>query len=143
MINKLISMAFLGLAMFCGAALAEDPPVSPDMIPGTHRVDAEDLIRLANEIPDLRIIDARVANDRAQGYIEGSVNLPDIDTDCDTLTLHIESLTQPVLFYCNGIKCGRSVKSARKAIDCGYQTVYWFRGGYEEWLAKGYPVIKD
>ena len=143
MFKQLINLVFLGFFWLGGNACAEQQQPSPDSTPGTTRVNAEELIALANEIHDLLIIDARITSDRSQGYIESSINLPDIDTDCDTLSLHINDLSQPVLFYCNGVECGRSAKSAQIALDCGYQTIYWFRGGYEEWIAKGYPVVKD
>lgn len=117
--------------------------VSPDSIRGTTKVDAEGVINIVNTVPDLAIIDARITSDRKQGFIEGSISLPDIDTSCGTLTKVIPRKSQPILFYCNGIKCGRSVKSIQTAKDCGYEKIYWFRGGFEEWKAKGYPYITE
>lgn len=117
----------------------DDAPLS---IPGTTKVFAEDILDLAEKIPNLILIDARIRGDRNQGYIEGSVSLPDIDTDCAALEKRIPTKITPVLFYCNGIKCGRSVISSRIAIECGYSNIYWFRGGFEEWAAKNFPFIK-
>lgn len=125
------------------AAYAEEKEKYPDSVPGTTKVDAEALMELADKTPDLIIIDARIVKDRAQGYIEGSVSLPDIDTNCDSLAKKIPKKTSPVLFYCNGPKCGRSVKSSRKALKCGYTSIYWFRGGFEEWKNKNYPYLKE
>ena len=124
-------------------AVAAERPISPETIEGTTRVDAEGVIELVNEVPALVFIDSRIRGDRKQGYIEGSVSLPDIDTDCDSLARLIPEKTAPVLFYCNGVKCGRSAKAVKIAIDCGYRTIYWFRGGFEEWLAKGYPILRE
>ena len=116
---------------------------TPEDIPGSTKVDAEGLIGLIDTFDDeLLLIDARIETDRRQGFIEGSLSLPDTETDCDTLAVTIPAKTSPVLFYCNGVKCGRSVKSVRKALACGYGQVYWFRGGFEEWTAKDYPVIR-
>ncbi|WP_297529154.1 rhodanese-like domain-containing protein [Thiohalobacter sp.] len=131
------------LALWAGWAVAESEIRSPDEIPGTVRVDAEGLIDLIYRIPELTLIDSRVPMDRRQGYIEGSESLPDTHTDCDTLALHLDDLDAPVAFYCNGPRCGRSAKAAQVAVDCGYRRIYWFRGGFEEWLGKGYPVIKE
>ncbi|WP_455366992.1 rhodanese-like domain-containing protein, partial [Kaarinaea lacus] len=74
------------------------------------------------------------------GWIEGSVGLPDYDTSAESLAKHIPSKSTPVLFYCNGVKCGRSVNSSKVAIEAGYQNIYWFRGGWEEWTEKGMPA---
>lgn len=116
---------------------------APDTIPGTTKVDAEGVIETLENVPDLVIIDSRIAMDRKQGYIEGSISLPDAETDCDSLAVLLDSLTSPILFYCNGPKCGRSVKAIHKAQQCGYSRIYWFRGGFEEWTSKDYPFLKE
>lgn len=118
-------------------------PDAPDSLPGATKVDAEGVISTLGEVENLIVIDARVAMDRKQGYIEGSISLPDTDTDCETLSVIVPTLNNPVLFYCNGPKCGRSVKSIYKAQECGYTTLYWFRGGFEEWTKKNYPILKE
>lgn len=109
-------------------------------IPGSTTVDSEDVVNLIVELPELVIIDARIASDRLEGYIEGSVSLSNIDTDCENLEAVLKSLQTPVLFYCNGINCERSEKSAQIAVSCGYSEIYWFRGGIEEWKYKQYPL---
>ena len=48
-----------------------------------------------------------------------------------------------VLFYCNGVKCGRSVVAVGVAKKCGYSNIYWFRGGFEAWLKEGFPFVKE
>ncbi len=92
---------------------------------------------------DLLLIDSRIESDRMHGYIEGSVSLPDIETSCVALQKIAPSQKQALLFYCNGVKCGRSVRAVRIAELCGYDNLYWFRGGFEEWLSKGFPFLKS
>jgi len=116
---------------------------SPENIPGSIKVTAEGFIDLVETIPNLTVIDSRIPGDRKQGYVEGSVSLPDIETNCKTLATKIPAKTSPTLFYCNGVKCGRSAKAVKIALKCGYKKVYWFRGGFEEWLAKGFPYLQE
>jgi len=126
--------------MFCMAFSAFAETKAPEFIDGTKRVTAEEVVELATNTPDLIIIDARKTSDReSAGWIEGSVGLPDYDTDAESLARHVPSKATPVLFYCNGVKCGRSVKSSKIAIESGYKNIYWFRGGWEEWTEKGMP----
>src|SRR3989344_477616 len=99
-----------------GAAWAEGGVVSPDSIPGTVKVDAEGLLDLVEKHPGFVIVDARIRQDRLQGYIEGSISLPDVETDCESLARIVPARSVPVLFYCNGPKCGRSVHASRKAL---------------------------
>ena len=132
------------VAMLLSGVAAAAPVVPvPEQIPGVKRVDAESLIDLAAKLPKLIIIDARIAGDRKMGYIENSVSLPDAKTNCKSLAKIIPSKTTPVLFYCNGVKCGRSVVATRIALQCGYKPIYWFRGGFEEWRAKQFPFINE
>ncbi len=136
MFNKFSFM----LVFFIGFGAAQAKEEVPDSLAGTSKVSAEALIDLVDEKEELVIIDARKFSDRATGFIEGSIALPDTETNTDSLAQHIPSKTTPVVFYCNGTKCGRSVKAANIAVDAGYENVYWFRGGWEEWTEKGYPI---
>jgi rhodanese-related sulfurtransferase len=124
-----------------GALHAAGTYTSPSAIAGARTIDAEQLIALVERDPDVVLIDARIDEDRADGYIEGSVNLVDARTDCDSLAGLLPTRATPVVFYCNGARCDRSDHSVRIAVDCGYQQVYWFRGGIEEWRAKEYPLL--
>ena len=115
----------------------------PAAMQGVTTVDAEGVIELAQRLPGLVVIDARVPIDRRQGYIQGSVSLPDTQAACVTLDDLLADHDTPVLFYCNGVKCGRSVITAEIARGCGYRQLYWFRGGFEEWKQKGYPFLQQ
>lgn len=141
--SQRIGLMLCSLLWIGSASVRAAEVVSPDSIPGTTRVDAEGVISIVEKVTDLVIIDARISVDRKQGFIEGSRSLPDIDTTCGTLEKVIPGKSRPVLFYCNGVKCGRSVKSINIAQACGYQKIYWFRGGFEEWKAKGYPFVTE
>jgi len=141
-ITKRNISSLLLLFITCVASVNASEPVDmPAQIDGAQTVDAEGLIELVGEA-GLVLVDARISSDRIHGYIEGSHSLPDVETNCQTLAEIIPDKHQAVLFYCNGVKCGRSVKSIRTALACGYDKLYWFRGGFEEWHAKQYPVIK-
>ena len=115
----------------------------PESIDGVIKVTAEELIGLAEDIPELVILDSRIPGDRIQGFIEGTLSLPDTETTCDSLSKIISKKDTASLFYCNGIKCARSGKAIKIALDCGYSNIYWFRGGFGEWLEKGYPYIQE
>jgi len=116
---------------------------SPQSINGAIKVNAEEFIALVEKIPEITIIDSRIPGDRKQGFVEGSLSLPDVDTTCASLSKVIPRKDAASLFYCNGVKCGRSAKAIKIALSCGYSNIYWFRGGFEEWLEKGYPYLQE
>ena len=135
-----VGLILLFLMTFSLTAVAEKKD-SPLTIEGTKKVTAEEVIDLVTNLPNIVIVDARKASDRdAAGWIEGSVGLPNYDTNEQSLAKHVASKDTPVLFYCNGVKCGRSVESSKLAVSLGYKNIYWFRGGWEEWTQKGMPV---
>lgn len=115
---------------------------TPETIDGSTKVDTDAVVALISEKPNLVMVDARITEDRVHGYIEGSASLPDIDTTCDTLSKAAPVKSGPTLFYCNGINCGRSVRSVKIAIGCGYTDVYWYRLGFAGWETEGLPFIK-
>lgn len=140
---KLHQLMLVIALLFAPLWAQAEKKLAPENIDGSRKVTAEEIFGLVEKIPDLQIIDARIRVDRKHGYLEGSVSLPDIKTDCKSLKKTIKKKSSPVLFYCNGPKCGRSAKSVKKALKCGYNNIYWFRGGFEEWKAKGFPVLKE
>lgn len=133
-------MAFCLLSIV-SISSAEDY-VSPETITDSKKIDAESLIELARKEKNLVIIDSRIKSDRRQGYITGSISLPDTETDCTSLLSLIDSKSTHTVFYCNGPKCRRSDRAVSTAVDCGYQNIYWFRGGFEEWKNKKYLINK-
>ena len=136
---KLLAL-LLATAFFSSVAFAEKKEV-PQFVDGTVRVSAEEMIELVEKFDDLVIIDSRKKSDVAKGYIEGSVSMPNTETNAASLAKHVPSKATPIAFYCNGIKCGRSMKAAKIALAEGYTNIYWFRGGIQEWEAKGLTVV--
>ncbi len=123
------------------ASFADDF-LSPENIEGSEKISSETLIQLAQEHDDLVIIDSRIKSDRRQGFISGSISLPDTETNCTSLFTVIDKKNTPTVFYCNGAKCRRSDRAIAIARNCGYTKLYWFRGGFEEWKNKNYLISK-
>ena len=119
-----------------------DDYLSPDTIEGSTKINSEALIQLARDNDDLVIIDSRIRSDRRQGYIAGSISLPDTETSCSSLFPIIDKKNTTTVFYCNGPKCRRSDRAIVIARGCGYTNLYWFRGGFEEWQDKSYLISK-
>jgi len=117
--------------------------IVPEKISGVKTFTAEHVIEKILATPELVVIDARIKADREYGYLEDSISLPDIETNCKTLAAHITNKNTALLFYCNGVQCGRSVVSIKIARSCGYTNISWFKGGFAEWKQKGYPYVRN
>jgi rhodanese-related sulfurtransferase len=133
----LIVMAtLLGLGTM---AVAQDAPME---ITGARTVNAKDIFDLVAKTPNMVILDNRKAEDYAAGHIEGAIRLIDTDVDAESLAKHVVSKDRPVLFYCNGVKCGRAAKAAEKAVQLGYAKVYYYALGMDEWNAQKLPLVR-
>ena len=128
--------ALLSLGM---AALAEDAPME---IPGAKTVNARQIFELVNMTPNIVILDNRKEEDFTSGHVEGAVRLIDTDVNAESLAMHVKGKDTPVLFYCNGVKCGRAAKAAEKAVQLGYNRVYYYALGMDEWNAQRLPLVR-
>ena len=148
MFARTLFTIIISILSVLSTAIAETPNldrpvvVVPEMIAGVNTVTAEQVMEsLTSDSPPI-LVDARIRKDRDYGYIETSISLPDIETNCSTLKGINTDKKKHMLFYCNGIQCGRSVVSIKVARSCGYHNLSWFRGGFAEWKDKGYQYVR-
>ena len=85
-----------------------------------------------DEKTNMVLVDSRPARVFAQGAIPGAINIPDSQFDKEAAKLPADKAT-PLVFYCGGLKCVLSGKSAEKARALGYSNVATYPEGYPEW----------
>jgi len=99
-----------------------------------------------NEFPpewEFVLIDARPAVKFAEGHIPGAINIPFDEWD-KYKELLPEDKNKPLYFYCGGLACGLSPKSAHKAKEMGYINVYNYQEGEPGWSKAGnYLIVTD
>ena len=99
---------------------------------------------LSIPMPDnVMLIDARPYKPKyVEGHIPMAVSIPDSQFDkmTDKLPADKNSL---LIFYCGGLKCKLSHKSAAKAEKLGYTNVKVFAEGYPKWMSEKahYPAV--
>ncbi|MGK3141438.1 rhodanese-like domain-containing protein [Pantoea sp. C2G6] len=103
-----------------------------------YYTDAWDLAEdLAQQQPDIVVIDARAAAAYRAGHICGAINFPHREIDAATtaqLDRHKVYVT-----YCDGIGCNGSTKAAWKLASFGFQ-VKELIGGLDFWKRDGHPL---
>lgn len=81
------------------------------------------------------IIDARPKRAKYdRGHIPGAVSIPDLEFEDHIDKLPADKSTL-LIYYCGGLKCKLSHKSAKKAEALGYTNVKVFAKGFPEWMA--------
>lgn len=88
---------------------------------------------------DIVLIDSRPERTVEKGTIPGAINIP--DNKFDAARLPADKAKQ-LIFFCGGLACDLSDKSAHKAKQAGYKNVRVYVEGYPGWAAanKAKPV---
>ena len=84
---------------------------------------------------NVMMIDARPYKGKyAKGHIPGAISIPFSQFDKKTNLLPTDKNTL-LIYYCEGVKCKLSHKSAKKAVKLGYTNVKVYAKGYPEWIS--------
>lgn len=81
------------------------------------------------------VIDARPQVKYLEGTIPGAINLPFQEWEKRKGILPADKATT-LVFFCGGLKCDLSHKSAAKARELGYTDVRTYAEGWPEWIEK-------
>jgi len=85
------------------------------------------------------VIDARNPEEYDEVHIKKAVNIPVAKLEKDPSLLPADK-KQGIVFYCNGIKCGKSKTAALFAASQGYSNLMVYGEGIPVWEEKGMPI---
>ena len=103
-------------------------------------IDAEQLKRWLDGGKPMMLVDSRVAAEYKTGHIPTAVNILAASMERERSRLPRDKKAV-LVFYCNGWpECKKSHDASAKAVEWGYQNVFWMREGLPVWQTKGYPV---
>ncbi len=123
--------ALLVVSLWCSLAVAADK---------VNVLSSEELKALIEQnTPGLVVVDSRSAEEYQEVHIKTALSIPLTKLEKDA-TLLPSAKEARLVFYCNGVKCGKSGKSAKIAIDNGYKDVSVYADGMPVWEEKGYSI---
>lgn len=99
---------------------------------GPVSVSAAYLKKLIDEKANYALVDARPRRVADKGMIPTAINIPDTEFEKMVDRLPADKAT-PLIFYCGGLECVLSDKSADKARRLGYTNVTTYPEGHPEW----------
>jgi len=102
-------------------------------------ITTDELKNLLDTKASMTVIDARNPEEYQEVHIKGAISLPIKQWDKYVDRLPADKSAK-IIFYCNGVKCGKSKKAAIKAIENGYTNVYVYAEGIPVWEEKGMPI---
>ena len=103
-------------------------------VPGNYSsVSVEWVKKQIDNKEDMVVIDSRPKRKKYdKGHVATAVSIP--DSQFDKLKDQLpKDKAKLLVFYCGGLKCPLSHKSAKKAIGLGYTNVEVFSAGYPAW----------
>jgi len=86
------------------------------------------------------LIDARTQEEYQEAHIGRAINITEKGFAEQAGTLPSDKAAL-LVFYCNGIKCGKSKKVALKAKGAGYSNILIYANGFPGWEEKGMPIV--
>lgn len=137
-IKTLVIFPAIFVALFAAGIQAEEKPDSPVEVAGATSVDVTAAKKLFDD--GALFIDVRKDSDWEAGRIPGAVHLNIKSALTEESLAEEVDKTEKVVFYCNGVKCLRSSKATKMALDWGYENVYYFRLGFPAWKESGNAV---
>ncbi|XCN73540.1 MAG: rhodanese-like domain-containing protein [Candidatus Electrothrix aestuarii] len=107
---------------------------------GYALIDTASLKKLLDMEPaDLLVVDARNPEEYEEVHIKGAINVPQKKFKKYADLLPKEKSAR-IIFYCNGIKCGKSRKAAKAALEMGYKRIFVYAEGMPVWEEAGMPI---
>jgi rhodanese-related sulfurtransferase len=125
--------ALTGLA-FCANAADE----SPMTVDGATTIDAAKAKELFDQ--GVVFVDVRSDKDWEAGRVPGAVHIELKHKYNEASLSAAVAKDKPVVLYCNGPSCMRSSEASAQAVSWGFTKVSYYREGYPDWKAAGYPV---
>jgi rhodanese-related sulfurtransferase len=112
---------------------------SPDLESGS-RLTSEQTYQLYRDGRAL-FIDTRYGEEYETGHIKNAVNLP-VNSSRDEIMVFLKPLPKDriIVTYCSSPSCNWSRRLAGFLSYRGYEKVYVFLAGFEEWEKKDYPI---
>lgn len=131
---RFLSMVLVALAVSVACQAAEKTK------DGFPIVSSEQLKALLDSKPaGLVLIDARTAVEYQEAHIKSAVSIPLTVLEKNSSVLNVPK-DHRLVFYCNGIKCGKSGKAALIARSMSYKDISIYSDGMPVWEEKGYPI---
>jgi rhodanese-related sulfurtransferase len=103
-------------------------------------ITTDQLKAMIEEKNDFLLIDARTKDEYQEAHIANALSIPEKNFE-ESLSLLPADKNSLLVFYCNGVKCGKSKKVAKKADAIGYKNILIYGEGFPVWEEMGNKII--
>jgi len=103
-------------------------------------ISTNEVKKFMDQKENMVLIDARTPEEYRDAHIAGAVNIPENGFEQALAQLPADKKTL-LIFYCNGVKCGKSKRVAQKVAPFGYTTILIYREGIPVWEERNLPLV--
>ena len=103
-------------------------------------VSTDQLKAMIDAKKDFTLIDARTTTEYADAHIVGAISIPENKFE-ESVNLLPADKNKLLVFYCNGVKCGKSKKAAAKATTAGFKSLHIYSEGFPVWEEKKLNIV--
>jgi len=103
-------------------------------------VSTVELKSMMDEKKSFVLVDTRTSEEFQEAHIKGAVSIPEknFETQLSLLPADKNAL---IVLYCNGVKCGKSKKAAKKADAAGFTNIVLYAEGFPVWEENGFSIV--
>jgi rhodanese-related sulfurtransferase len=101
-------------------------------------IDRETLKAKLDAGEPVHLVETLQPKEFAKGHIAGAVNIPFTKMTAEARKRF--ATDDFIVVYCHDEKCQASNRAAEKLEKLGYEQVYEYSGGKDDWKAAGYPM---
>ncbi|HOI17148.1 MAG TPA: rhodanese-like domain-containing protein [Geobacteraceae bacterium] len=103
-------------------------------------ITTDEVKKFIDQKENVVLIDARTPEEFKEAHIVGSVNIPEKGFEQAAAQLPADKKTL-LVFYCNGVKCGKSKRVAQKVAPLGYTAILIYKEGIPVWEERNLPLV--
>lgn len=103
-------------------------------------IDRQQLQDMLNSTPKPTLVEVLPKEEFRDYHLPGAMNIPTGEGFKDDIQKAVKDKSEPVVVYCKNTDCGASPKAAKDMDELGYEKVYDYEGGKEDWKQAGLEV---
>lgn len=104
----------------------------------------EQLEQMLDGSKPFHLINVLGENEYTAAHIPGSINIP-LETDdfVKAVEEEVQDRQSEIVVYCASASCTASPSAAKKLEQAGFERVYDYEGGMQDWREAGLPVRSE
>lgn len=103
-------------------------------------ITTDELKSMMDARKDFMLIDTRTKEEYQEAHVINAINIPEKQFEKIAPEM-IKQKDKMLIFYCSGVKCGKSKRTAKIAQSMGYTNLAIYNEGFPVWEERGLKIV--